>query len=407
MARFPDSALEDDVEDASRFLARVGYVVLAIAAPTSVVLHPLAANVLFPIGVVLILFSAVLDPPAGVLTRIRGALRLPLTLVVLAGLGWAALSILWTPFPIPAAQHVFKLAGLVLAVLLALTTTREHARATELYLFPIGLLCVMAAILVAWVVALQGVALDESRIPEAGVAIAVLLFPTMGALAARGRNGYARLLLILAFIYASAIGQPATMTALFAGFAALSFAVSDLNRTTRDLSWLAVGLIVFCPLVAAIAPTFGAWVLHAKLGSLPAPYPSLRVASLVFQHDKAHLLTGHGFETVVRGVRAGILPPQTPHALAFEVWYELGIVGALIAAVGAWLGFRAIRQAPPRLAPYLAAALACNLTLGFLSVDLSDLTWATLLAISAIAADIAARSQYRTTRPSAASLAHF
>ena len=127
-------------------------------------------------------------------------------LVGLGGLAWAALSILWTPFPVPAGQHMLKFAGLALAVLLALTTAREHARATDLYLFPLGLAVTMAAILAAWAAAQQGAPLDQDRIPEAVRALAVLLFPAMGALAARGRNGYARLLLILAFIYASLIG---------------------------------------------------------------------------------------------------------------------------------------------------------------------------------------------------------
>ena len=105
-------------------------------------------------------------------------------------------------------------------------------------------------------------------------ALAVLLFPAMGALAARGRNGYARLLLIFAFVYASLIGATATTTALFAGFAALSFAVSDPSRTARDLSRLAAALILLDPLIPALVSAFARSMLHAKLGSLPAPYPS-------------------------------------------------------------------------------------------------------------------------------------
>ncbi len=407
MAQFSGSAQEDDAADASRFLSRVGYVVLGLAAPASVVLHPQALFVLFPIGVALVVFAVVLDPTAGALDRVGEAFRSPLMLIGLGGLAWAALSILWTPFPSAAAQHVLKLAGLTLAVLLVLTTTREHARATDLYLFPLGLALTMAAILAVWAAAQQGAPLDQNRIPEGALVLAVLLFPAMGALAARGRNGYARLLLILAFAYASLIGATATTTALFAGFAALSFALSDLDRTARDLSRLAAALILLAPLIVALVSTFARWTLHAKLGSLPAPYPSLGVANDAFVHDKARLLIGHGFATVARGVHAGILPPQTPRALVFEIWYELGIVGALIAAAGAWLGFRALAAAPPRLAPYLAAALACNLTLGFLCCDLSDMTWLTLLAIAGIAVGVAARSQYRTTRPSAAHLAHF
>jgi hypothetical protein len=407
MVRFSDSAQTDDAADAAQFLSRVGYVVLALAAPASVVLHPLALFVLLPIGVALLVVAAVLDPVAGALGRLGEALRSPLVLIGLAGLAWAALSILWTPFPIPAGQHILRLVGLTLAVLLALTTMREHARAADLYLFPLGLLLTMATILAAWAAAQQGAPLEQNRIAEGVRTLAVLLFPVMGALAARGRNGYARLLLILAFIYASLVGATATTTALFAGFAALSFAVSDLDRTARDLSRGAAALILASPLIPALASTFARWMLHAKLGSLPAPYPSLGVANDVILHDKARLLIGHGFETVARGVRAGILPPQTPRALVFEIWYELGIVGAVIAAVGVWLAFRAIGSAPPRLAPYLAAALACNLTLGFLCCDLSDTTWLALLVIAGVAVGVAARSQYRTTRPSAAPLANF
>ena len=40
-----------------------------------------------------------------------------------------------------------------------------------------------------------------------------------------------------------------------------------------------------------------------------------------------------------------------------------------------WFGFRRIADAPPRLAPYLAAALACNLTLGALLENFGDMLW--------------------------------
>ena len=70
-------------------------------------------------------------------------------------------------------------------------------------------------------------------------------------------------------------------------------------------------------------------------------------------------------------------------------------------------GFRRIADAPPRLAPYLAAALACNLTLGALLENFGDMLWTVSLGIALIASDVAARSQYRTTRPSAAGLALF
>ena len=407
MAWISKSTPKDDAEDASQFLSRLGYVVLALGVPAGLVLHSLAIFILFPIGVALIVFAALLDPPGHFVERLTNALSSPIVLIGLAGLAWATLSILWTPFTVPAGQHVLKILGWSVAVALALNATREHARATDLYLFPFGLVLAMIAIFFAFIASRQGVAVQPERIADGETIITVLLFPAMGGLAARARNGWARVMLILAFVYAFAIGSTPTMIALFAGFAALSFAVSDLKRTARDLSWAAAGLVILAPLIVLIAAPLARVLMHSKLPDLPAPYPSLALAFHLVTQDSLRLITGHGFEALARGVRAGILPPQTPRSALFEIWYELGVVGALLASAGLWFGFRAIGEAPPRLAPYLAAGLACNLTLASLSVDLSDLTWFTGVGIALIAADVAARSQYRTTRPSAESLAHF
>ena len=401
------TAPRDDAADASQFLSRLGYVVLALAAPAGVVLYSLAIYLLFPIGVALIVLAALLDPPEGVGERMRGPVAQPPVLLGVAVFVWMAASIVWTPFPVEAWQHGLKIAGWAVGVYLAMTLTPKFARATDLYLFPIGLIILMLTIFVAFVANRHGAAIEPSRILEGGRVLVVLLFPAMGGLAARGRNGWARLLLILAFIYAFAIGSTPLVIALFVGFAALSFAVSDLGRTARDLSWIAAGLIALAPLVVLVLAPLARLMMNDKLPGLPAPYPSLALAFGFVTREWPRLITGHGFESIARGVQAGVLPAITPRGLLFQVWYELGVVGALLTAAGVWFAFRGIGRLAPRLAAYLCAALACNLTMGALDLGLSDMTWFTALGVGLIAADIAARSQYRTTRPSAENLAHF
>ena len=140
---------------------------------------------------------------------------------------------------------------------------------------------------------------DDGRLMAGAVAIAVLLFPAIGGLAARGRNGLARLLLIVALCFAYIYSYTPLTIALFAGYLALSFAISDLSRTARELSWGAAALILLSPLdTGARAHRSRRWIFHARLGSLPAPYRSLSVAADVFTHDKLRLITGHGFATV-------------------------------------------------------------------------------------------------------------
>ena len=396
----------DDAADASRFFSRMGYLVLAVGAPVGVVLHPLGLYVMFSIGVGLILIAAALDAEPRFFERFMRPFFVPAFLALLAGLVWAALSILWTPYPVAAAQHLLKLGVLLVATLLAVAAPRENAAATDLYLFPIGVVAGMGSMIVRALVETLTRTTDDGRLTTSSVAIAVLLFPAIGCLAARGRNGLARLLLIIALCFAYIASYAPLTIALFAGYLALSFCISDLSRTVRELSWGAAALILLSPLIPALAPTVSAWIFHARLASLPAPYPSLAVAADIFTHDKLRLITGHGFATVSHGIQDRILPAQTPRALAFTVWYELGIVGAMLAAAGAWLAFRSLERAPARLAPYMAAAFSAVVALGFLNVDFVEMTTLTLIAIAVISTDVAARSQYRTRRPSAAGLAN-
>jgi len=366
-----------------------------------------AMFVLFPVGVALLLVAATLDPVAVIGPRLRALAASPVAWAALALFAWACLSLLWTPFPIPGAQRLLKIAMTALAATAVIVTARDHLRATDLYLFPIGVLILMVTIFALWFAEQQTLEPDAGRIDAGGIAMAMLLFPAMGGLAARGRNGYARTLMLLGLVYAFAIGSAPITAALLAGIAVLSFAVSDLERTMRDVGRAAVALVLAAPLLLALSPTLAHLIFHARLGALGAPYPAIAAAASLVLHDLPRLVTGHGVDTVVRGVDAGLLPTMTPRVGLFEIWYELGILGALAAAASVWFGFRAIGRAAPRLAPYLAATFAADLTLAFLSEGFAQMTWITLLAIGGIALGAAARSQYRTTRPSAAGLARF
>jgi hypothetical protein len=54
----------------------------------------------------------------------------------------------------------------------------------------------------------------------------------------------------------------------------------------------------------------------------------------------------------------------------------------------------------------MAEAFSAIVALAFLNVDFVEMTTLTLIALAVISTDVAARSQYRTSRPSAAGLAN-
>ena len=147
--------------------------------------------------------------------------------------------------------------------------------------------------------------------------------------------------------------------------------------------------------------------MNTGLTALGGPFATLALAHAMVIHEKLLLVTGHGFESLVRALQTELFEPATPRGQLFAIWYELGVVGAALAAAGIWVGFRGLSAAPPRLAPYLAAAVACNLSLAALGENLGDMLWTLSLGVAVISAHIAERSQYRTTRPTAAGLALF
>jgi hypothetical protein len=402
MASYTIPASGDAAEDAARLLQRLGYVLLALGAPCAEALSSRAIFIFFPIGMALLLVAAMLNPVKGVGQRLHRALGSPLTMVSIALFAWAALSLAWTPFPVEAIEHLFKLAGTAAAVIVALACLRDHMRAADLYLFPVGVILAMLAILaLAWADH-AGMGSYTEKIERSGVALVVMLWPAMAGLAARGRNGLARLLMILAVAFVFAIGAPVTAAALLVGMLALSFAISDLKRTVFDFGILAAAIVVLSPLAPALSPALARWIFHAKLSTLSGAYAPLAGAADILLREPFRLFTGHGIDTTIRGLGTGLSAAPIPRVALFEIWYELGIIGALLGAALVWLGFRGVGATGAKIAPYLVAAFACDLTLAFLSEDFSQMSWVTLLAVSAISAGAAARSQYRTKRPSAA-----
>lgn len=394
--------------DAANFLSRFAYVLVGLGIPVGAALHEMAMFVLYPLATASFLLAAILNPMEHLFFhRLRDMFKSPIILLILALLGWICVSLLWTPYAKPAGQHLFKMVLWLLSLFFIVATSRKRARATDLYLFPLGLLLGMIIVFLDFVANNYGFPVSHQRLLDLAVTLLTLLFPVMGGLSARGRNGLGRLLLILAFIYVEALDSTALMIALLVGFTTLSFAVSDLRRTIRDLSGIFAALMAIGPLTTILVAELTRAAMNSGLSVLGSSFATLARAHAMVLHEKMLLITGHGFTALTHVLQTGLLPVSTPRGELFAIWYELGAVGAGLVSIMIWLAFRAIGKAPARLAPYLSAALACNLTLATLITNFEDMAWTLSLGAAIIACDVAARSLYRTTHPSAAGLALF
>ena len=132
---------------------------------------------------------------------------------------------------------------------------------------------------------MSGMGSYAEKIERSGVALVILLWPAMAGLAARGRNGLARLLMILAAAFVFAIGAPVMAAALFVGVLVLSFAISDIKRTVFDLGMLAAAIVMLSPLAPAIAPALARWFAKRNFPSLSGPFVPLAGAAEILLHE--------------------------------------------------------------------------------------------------------------------------
>lgn len=403
--------IEDPAIDAGGFLLRVGLVILAIAVPVSVVLSRRALFSLVPIGTALVLIGGLMLPH----TQFRGRLRqMGMSLTALSGLGlvaWCAVSLLWTPFPADAAARLWKTGGTVALVAVTVALLPERTRTSNMYLFPIGLAAAVVSTIAVMALSPQpflAMQTGDSTPERAALTLVTLVWPAIGALAVRDRWLAAGAMAVAVAAAALAAWTSTALAALAIG--ALTFAIATFEpaRVARVMGGLAVALLLLAPLLpfAMMAPLDAA--LDAGLGLKVPPLvevaASVRIWADLVRTEPLRLVTGHGFDIMSHALASGFIPGPAPRSILFEVWYELGVVGAVLAATFAAGAFAAVGRASPTVAPFLLAELAAVATVALWGLDTTQLWWVTFLGVATLAFVHVVRGQYKTDRPAAPAL---
>jgi hypothetical protein len=125
----------------------------------------------------------------------------------------------------------------------------------------------------------------------------------------------------------------------------------------------------------------------------------------VLVQDPLHIITGRGFDAAYFARAAGFLPVSAPVGLLADIWFDLGLLGALGLAgllVVACLGARKMEA---ELAPATLAGLIAAFTFAVLDRGATQTWWLNGLAVMGIVLAGVARGRYRTLRPKAYLLA--
>ena len=390
MARPP--TLIAPAADAAALLRRLGFAILFAALPIAGLLFRRGVVVLLPVGIALLCLATLLDGQQ----RARRTLEVAAASTTLAALaflaGWAALSAAWAPAPFFGLERLGGALASPVLVVVAILALPDRTRAANLYLLPIG---VFLGILTTLGIVVAGGAItgdeDGPGISRGLAGLALLLWPAIGWLSSRTRDVEAAAL-ALALGVAVALGpQDAVPVALAAG--ACGYVLAALGGRVGALvaGCLMAGFLFATPILALV-PRFAAALPIGSFGQ-------------VVRADPLRLAIGRGLGELVRLRLGGALPASVPDSLPVALWFDLGLVGILTAAVALVAGLgRAGRMAGPLL-PGLVGAVATGFALACMGLGSGQAWWPACVSLTILAFVAVERGQFRTRRPRAGTLA--
>ncbi|MBL8590604.1 MAG: peptide ABC transporter permease [Methylobacteriaceae bacterium] len=389
---------DDPAAEASQFLIRLGLAVLTIAAPLAALVSRRAIFLLFPLGCGVILVGALLAPRRDAAQRMRAASFTRMGLFALVLLGWAALSLVWTPFREEAAERVLKVAGTLALAVAAGAVLPDRTRVANLYLMPVGVVAAaIGAIALGLIGQSEGVAAAvETTVVERAVAIlALMMWPALGALMSRQRWSFAVVMPVLVGLAIVAADAPLVLIAVAAGAIAFAAALSDAPRTARILGAAFAALLLFAPLI----PFAARLMVGGKTANLVGELAPMADWLAIIRADGLRMFTGHGLDSAARSIAAGYLPQNAPRSALFDIWYELGIVGAAAGAALIHGTFRVAARAHANAAPALIGGVVTGLVIAAAGIGTAQIAWLTIVAAAGVAFVAMVNGLYRTTRP--------
>ena len=384
-------------QSASHLLRRAGFIALALAPLFSQVSRR-GFVIIVPIGAILLILARLIESDGTEpFAQMRASLGSFCAWPVLFFIGWAGLSLVWTPFVAEASIRYANLVALSLLLFATLQSIDGHVRTANLNLLPIGLgASLLLALVTLWQLSGQNdPSTDPMMAERLPVLSAVLMIPVTGWLLSRQR-----LLLWLTVMATSCLTLVVldATTALIALTLALAIYWLTLFRPAlaRGLTLAGTSLLV---LIAPLLPFLLRPVTKWIYGSADLTMDALRAWGRLVQKEPLRLLTGHGFDVSMRAKAAGLIEPSAPRGLLFEIWYELGFLGVFALSFLFVLIIRYTRHLPPQLAASFLASLVCCFVFAVAGQASMQAWWLTLIGLLMIHLVALAHGQYHTRRP--------
>lgn len=346
-------------------LFAAGAVALA-TVPAAMALANRSSPLVVGSAALLFLAGAVLEHGRSVARGLLAPLRSELGLAAGAFLVWCVVSIAWSPFPALSLRVASEFGPMLAAsyILARLAPGRLPGWAAPLAALLMGAAClfVVAALALdlAPLRALGQRAIAPFVLNRPVMTILLIAGPLALLLVLRGRRLWAAVLLGLAALAVLRSISGAATLGLAAGIAMLALARLLPKRAGLALATLVLGLaLVVAPVEGDLLQRFMPEALHARLVQ-SSSRARVAIAQSFGAAVAADPWRGAGYGTAARFAEVpaaqGLEPEMRrmlavghPHNSFLQIWAELGLVGAVLAAAILFLTLRAVAALPRAL----------------------------------------------------------
>jgi hypothetical protein len=397
----PRGTPADAAADAAGFLRRLGFAAMVSLLPIAAVVMRHAVVGLAPVGAILFSLAMLIESegrePFG---RMWKLIRTPAAGATLFLLFWAGLSLLWTPFLDDASERLMKALGVAACAFAALGSMPPRMRASNLYLVPLGAgLGALSAII--WVLSVPNAqtAIDGEGpvLVRTALSVTLLAWPGLAWLLMRSERILAILLAVVVVCAALLARSSPVVLGIMAGAVGFGLCAMAPRLTIAAARWVFGLAILLAPLLPFLLTPLARLLLGAEAPGLQ----SLDIWRDSVIGEPARLFTGHGLDTALRSQLAGLLALGAPQSVLFEVWYELGLLGALPLAFLTMTALRSAADQGDAIGPCLIGAIVNLFAFACLGLVGSQTWWLTLIAVLSIAFTGVVHGRFGTRRPKA------
>ena len=386
--------------EAAGLLIRIALGLLFIVTPSLAFVSRKVVVLLVPISLaMLVIANTVIAEDLSIFSRVKKTMSRIVGLVAFTLALWSAASLLWTPFPSEAGEHLAKALGTFILAFAACHSLPINMRSSNLHLITVGVvaaslmsICVTATILAGY----RLVSPEGPTIARACVMLALITWPAIAWLKTGAK--YWQIAALLALVAGAVLSSGSNLALLTFATGLAVFCVAC--RVPRLTAWLLV--------TAVVAVIIGLPVLAVLVKAIPDGYmyllssksvQALQAWGSLIEAKPLHMLTGYGFETSISARYSGILIAGIIPRSVVDLWYDLGFIGAFSVITLVSIIILKCLKLPKTMIAAALAEIAAASVFSVSSNTVMQIWFLSSLAIASVAFMAVKNGQHRMLRP--------